>query len=93
MRNSYQTNNNRIVADVHDGDVHPPHVEPVLGQVVEAVSLTQADEYLCPGKSHALDFTQLGIKLSLELVNNFWHANITEEGIVLCTKHHCVGLN
>ena len=46
MRNSDQTNDDRIIAYVHHFHVDPPHIEAIAGQVNEAVLLAEANEDL-----------------------------------------------
>ena len=88
-----QADHHRVVANIKNADVHASHVEAVLREVGEAVSLAQADEDLAAGESDALHLAQLRVKLLLQLVDDLRNANVTEERIVLCTKHHCIGLD
>ena len=83
----------RVVTDVHDTDVDTANVEPVLGHVVEAILLAEADKYLIAGQADPLHLAQLCVKLSLQLVNDLRHTDITQLGIVLCTEHDGVGLH
>ena len=93
MRHPDQTNHHGVVADVKDADMHASHVEAVLSEVGEAVPLAEADEDLAAGQADALHLAQLGVELLLQLVDDLGNANVTEERIVLCTKHHCIGLD
>ena len=93
VRHPYQADHHRVVADIKNADMHASHVEAVLCKVGETVSLAQADEDLAAGQSDALHLAQLRVKLLLQLVDDLRNANVTEERIVLCTKHHCIGLD
>ena len=91
VRHADQADHHGVVADVHHGDMDATDVEAVLGQVGETLSLTEADEHLAARLSHALHLAQLGVKLTLQLVNDLGHRDVTQDGVVFCTKHHRVG--
>ena len=55
VRDPDETDDHRVVADVHHRHVNSPHVEPVLSQVGETLPLTEADEDLTAGLSDSLD--------------------------------------
>ena len=91
VRHADQADHHGVVADVHDGDVDAADVEAVLGEVGEALPLTEADEHLAARLPHALHLAQLGVKLTLQLVNDLRHRDVAQDGVVFCTKHHRVG--
>ena len=76
VRYADQADHHGVVADVHDGDVDAADVEAVLGQVGEALPLAEADEHLAARLPHALHLAQLGVKLSLQLVNDLRHGDV-----------------
>jgi hypothetical protein len=80
------------MADIHDRDMDTPDIEAILGHVGEALLVTEADEYPVTCEPDPLHLAQPGIKLPLQLIDNLRDAHITEQWIVFCTKHNCVGL-
>ena len=59
VRHPYEADHHGVVANIEDADVHASHVEAVLGELGEAVSLAQADEDLAARQSDSLHLTQL----------------------------------
>ena len=57
VRHPYQANHHRVVANIKNADVHASHIEAVLREVGEAVSLAQADEDLAACQSDTLHLT------------------------------------
>ena len=91
VRHTDEADHHGVVADVHHSHVDAPDVESVLGEVGETLPLAEADEDLGPGLPHALHLAKLGVELALQLVYDLRHCDVTQDGIVFCTKHHRVG--
>ena len=55
VRDPDETNNHGVVTDVHHRHVNSPHVESVLSQMGETLSLTETDKHFTAGLSHSLN--------------------------------------